>query len=345
MKSFSRLVVPVKRWAPHIFAWVSVFFFWYQYYEVVDPPQVVVVNAVICTAFACIAFYLAYLVIAPLLVKHSKPVHFAMSVAAAILVLAALRSSLIYLNFEVTLPGSLYWEPFRSITTSAFHILYVITVATVVRLVAEQYIMKQHLTILEKEKLGAELQYLRNQVNPHFLFNVHNNINFLIHENPGMASRVIVKLSEVMRYQLYDCRQEWVTVHDEAANIANYLELERIRTEDAIEVRFEQSIQSGTILVAPFVLMTLIENAFKHVGRPPGGRARIEIALRQQGGSLVLTVSNDARPRDTWQATGGSGIGLDNLKKRLRLIYGDAGELAICHSDTRFDVSLKLPLR
>lgn len=344
MNKHAQFTTARKQWVLHVFVWASVYFFWYQYYAVVDPPEVIAINAGICTVFACLTFCCTYLYIAPFITKQGNLVRFILSAGAMILLLSFLRSMLIYANFEITLPGNFYWEPFRSFTTSAFHIMYAITVATVLRLFTEQYQILQHMANLEKEKVNAELLYLRNQVNPHFLFNVHNNVNFLISENPELASRVILKLSEVMRYQLYDCQQDWVPIDQELANIENYIELEKIRSEGRIEISYHKTIYSGAKLISPFILITFVENSFKHVAREPASVGSIYIVAHQSNDSFLFSVANDADFQQSPPATG-SGIGLDNLKKRLYLIYGNTFHLVIKNQDRRFEVELKLPLK
>lgn len=308
----------------------------------VDPPEVISINAGICTVFAAITFYITYLYTAPIAIKQGRLFRFLIFTIVLILVFSSLRSLLIYSNFEFALPGNSYWESFRSFTTSAFHILYVTTVATVIRLLIEQYQAQQHIANLEKEKVSTELLYLRNQINPHFFFNVHNSIYFLIKENPSLAATVVLKLSDIMRYQIYDCQQEWVSLTQELNNLESYIELEKVRTGERVKVVYENRIKSGARLLAPFMLITFVENSFKHISTNQP-KNRIEIIVAQKDEWLDFTIRNTV---DTFISINqNSGLGLQNLQKRLALLYKDKHEITIERNEFWYTVQLKLILR
>ena len=199
--------------------------------------------------------------------------------------------------------------------------------------------------MLEKEKLETELNFLKHQFNPHFLFNTINSIFFLIHKNPDMASASLAKFSELLRYQLYECNDKQILLSKEISYMENSIELERLRQNDNMElkVRIDQE-DAGQWGIAPFILMTFVENAFKHVSRHMDKTNWISIGLEQQGDTLTFSVSNstsDVENRDLVQC---GGIGLKNVQRRLDLIYTGQYELNIEQDAHRFVVHLQLRL-
>ncbi len=143
-----------------------------------------------------------------------------------------------------------------------------ITLAMSIKLTKNWIQTKRRQQLLEKEKLETELNFLKNQFNPHFLFNTINSIFFLIHKNPDKASVSLAKFSELLRYQLYECNDRQIPLNSEVIYLENSIELEKLRLNNNIKVDFQVS-QSPTahLAIAPFILMTFVENAFKHVSK------------------------------------------------------------------------------
>lgn len=199
--------------------------------------------------------------------------------------------------------------------------------------------------VLEKEKLETELNFLKHQFNPHFLFNTINSIFFLIHKNPDMASASLAKFSELLRYQLYECNDKQILVSKEISYMENSIELEKLRQNDNVKVTLqigqENSSQWG---IAPFILMTFVENAFKHVSKHTDKPNWITITLDQEDERLDFSVSNSTSDVANRDIVHYGGIGLKNVQRRLDLIYPGLYSLDIQHNNDRFDVSLQLHL-
>ncbi|PSL23594.1 sensor histidine kinase [Dyadobacter jiangsuensis] len=197
--------------------------------------------------------------------------------------------------------------------------------------------------LLEKEKLETELRFLKYQFNPHFLFNSINSIFFLIHKNPDAASSSLAKFSELLRHHLYECNDELVPLDKEIAYLHNFIALEKLRQNSGVtvvtEIPDELPPDAG---IAPFILMTFVENAFKHVSKDRN--SRIEIRLQIQTNMLELAVSNSSSPEATRQAVHYGGIGLKNVQRRLALIYPGLHNLAYGHHDGVFQVNLRVEL-
>lgn len=199
---------------------------------------------------------------------------------------------------------------------------------------------------LEKEKLETELKFLKNQFNPHYLFNTINSIFFLIHKNPDRASASLAKFSELLRYQLYECNDQFIPVSKEIGYLENFIELEKLRqnTNMNMQVNF-QPLHGGDTVIAPFILMTFVENAFKHVSKHTDRDNWINIQLFMQGKQLTLQVANSASEQEhssTLPYYGG--IGLENVQRRLDLIYGGKYHLDISKGKETFEIKLQLDL-
>ncbi|MFC0516409.1 sensor histidine kinase [Mucilaginibacter angelicae] len=202
-----------------------------------------------------------------------------------------------------------------------------------------QQLIIQRITV---EKLNAEVNFLRAQVNPHFLFNILNNLYALTLKKSELAPDVVLKLSEMMEYMLYDSTDEKVPLEKEIGYLNNYIELERLRfnSEAAIDLNINAALNGYEI--APLLLLPLVENAFKHgLGKLTKiGWLKIDIGLEQS--TLEVTVEN-AKPLSAVSKSKG-GIGLDNLRKRLDLLYPGRHMLQLEDRKDTFWVKLMIEL-
>lgn len=199
---------------------------------------------------------------------------------------------------------------------------------------------------LEKEKLETELKFLKYQFNPHFLFNSINSIFFLIHKNPDVASASLAKFSELLRHQLYECNDQQIALDKEIAYLENFIELEKLRQNKnlAVQLDIDQAYAQGTG-IAPFILMTFVENAFKHVSKEKGQSNWIQISLSVTGMQLHFTVVNSTSGTNAPEVINYGGIGLKNVQRRLELIYPAEYLMDIQQDDESFHVKLELQLR
>ncbi|MBE9463332.1 sensor histidine kinase [Dyadobacter subterraneus] len=230
-------------------------------------------------------------------------------------------------------------------TTSFPSTLASMTLAMSIKLTKNWIQTERRQRELEKEKLETELKFLKNQFNPHFLFNTINSIFFLIHKNADMASDALAKFSELLRYQLYECNDIQIPLSKEIAYMKNFIELEKLRQNDNVEIDFQMNAaDTGHLGIAPFVLMVFVENAFKHVSKNSGKTNWIKIHLELKQAELNFSVSNSTSPQLTTDLIHYGGIGLKNVKRRLDLIYPEDYQLEIQNRDSDFEVKLSLKL-
>ncbi|SDL20865.1 sensor histidine kinase [Siphonobacter aquaeclarae] len=220
-----------------------------------------------------------------------------------------------------------------------------LTLAMSIKLTKNWIQTRQRQQLLEKEKLEAELTFLRNQFNPHFLFNSINSIFFLIHRNPDKASDSLAKFSDLLRYQLYECNDQYIPLSQEITYLINFVELEKLRMDRATGVVLNIDVPPADHLcIAPFVLMSFVENAFKHVSRETDRPSEIAIHLTLEDHRLFVHVHNTTSGLAEKEAVRSGGLGLKNVQRRLDLLYPGKHRLSIRSDDASFDVDLELTL-
>lgn len=206
---------------------------------------------------------------------------------------------------------------------------------------------RQREQLLEKEKLETELKFLRAQFNPHFLFNTINSIFVLITKNPQMATESLAKFSDLLRYQLYECNEQQISVTQELTYLDNFIELEKLRHESNVDLSFNiEPPQNANLSIAPFIIMPFIENAFKHVSQKKGGKNWIKMDLSFNRNQLSLNISNSTSLHQnvTLGVIQYNGIGLKNVQRRLALLYPGMHKLTINKGEGQFSVALTLNL-
>jgi two-component system LytT family sensor kinase len=236
-----------------------------------------------------------------------------------------------------------YFQLFRSNPIQST--LGCITLSMSIKLTKNWIQTKKRQQALEKEKLETELKFLKYQFNPHFLFNSINSIFFLIHKNPDMASASLAKFSELLRHQLYECNDNQIPLSKEIAYLENFIELEKLRQNPDLKVNFDVSQDYPDNLgISPFILMTFVENAFKHVSKHKGWPNWINIKLDIASGQLSLNVTNSTAEEHIREVINYGGIGLKNVQRRLDLLYPGQYELDIKNNPDNFIIELNLQL-
>jgi sensor histidine kinase YesM len=165
-----------------------------------------------------------------------------------------------------------------------------------------------------------ELQYLKMQIHPHFLFNTLNTVYGLALKRSESTPDVIMKLSNLLDYILYQVSKPRVPLLDEVNHIREYVDLERIRFRDTLRVSFNSDIEDGNLVIAPMLLLPFVENAFKH-GSPRDGFLMVEMSIRVRDGVLDFNIRNSISGRQQAEKKGTPGIGLQNIRKRLDMNY------------------------
>lgn len=196
---------------------------------------------------------------------------------------------------------------------------------------------------LKEEKSMAELSYLKAQINPHFLFNTLNSIYSLSLTNSEDTPDALIKLSEMMRYVLYETKTEKVALEKELAYIEGYIALQKLRLTSLTKVDFKAAADNPSLQIEPLLMIAFIENAFKY-GVSTDLESQIDIKVNQNGEWLEMDCENDMVVEKK-AGDEANGIGIDNVKKRLELVYPGKHQLLIKENGTRYSVKLKIQLQ
>lgn len=219
----------------------------------------------------------------------------------------------LFFNDFDTLPDNFRAGYLSFIIISLLVNLMAIGIALSIRYMLRQNEQKQ-------KRIEAELTWLKNQINPHFLFNTLNNISSLTQINADEAQDAVMQLSDLLRYAMYETNKTKVAIEGEVTFMQNYIELMKLRCNEMTRVSAQFDIDDPKAEVAPLLFISLVENAFKH-GMNSNAPAMVDIQLKQQDHTLVFTAANTNNPKPTKDRSG-SGIGLENTRRRLDLVYG-----------------------
>ena len=222
--------------------------------------------------------------------------------------------------------------------TSAISIFLISTIIEVARLAI---IKDKEAAKLKSENLNTELKFLKSQINPHFLFNALNNIYAMSMMKSKDAPKMILKLSDILRYNLYDGIQERVPIEKEMRYIENYVSFQQLKDENIRNIHVDFEGVDGNVLIAPLILIPFVENSFKHSKIEDVSKGWINIDLKTRDGQIIFKISNSI-PESEFKKDASGGIGLDNVKRRLELIYPKSYDLNIEGSDNQFSVTLTL---
>ena len=194
---------------------------------------------------------------------------------------------------------------------------------------------------LARENVEAEMYYLKYQINPHFLMNTLNNIHALIDIDADSAKRCVIELSDMMRHVVYESTADSIPLHKDIQFLHSYIELMRIRYSQKIDLVFDYPKDiPASLTISPLVLIVFVENAFKHgVSRSRASFIHINISLEEN--YVVARFSNSVSPKSS---DGKTGIGLENVRRRLEHLYGDKHLLLIAEDDDKYCVTLKIPV-
>lgn len=217
--------------------------------------------------------------------------------------------------------------------------IFILISTTLLYLSYKWYIQLSKIKQVENDQLHLELSSLKNQINPHFFFNTLNNLYALSLEKSDETPSVILKLSEMMRYTIYDYKESKVSVMDEITYLENFITLQKVRHHERGLITFKNEVVNSDMQIAPMILIVFLENAFKHGFDLIDKGAFINLNLKIKKNTLHFYIENNfIEIEDGHQI----GIGLENVKRRLSLIYPKTHELEVIKSKNVFSVDLKL---
>ncbi|MBK5720611.1 histidine kinase, partial [Dysgonomonas sp. Marseille-P4677] len=196
---------------------------------------------------------------------------------------------------------------------------------------------------LEKAHLESQLYALQAQINPHFMFNVLNHIHYFVKKKDDIASPLLLDYSDILRYQLYSGKKDFVSLEEDIQFLKKFIAIEKMRWEDKIEIKCFWKIENTQMRIPPLLLITLIENAFKHVSRLPNERGYINLYFEQDKNIISLEIENSKSTLPV-VTKANTGLGLGNLKNRLDILFPNKYSLLIEDTDTIYKTKLVIQM-
>lgn len=346
----------MKRRALHIYFWLAYLAYdTLLHYTWMGPslpavPEGVQLRMAVTTAFSLlpIKLLIVYYIVqvsAGKILNDEKNKFMALAELALVFGLSVVlfRAAYYYIIYPYIyhLPNTVSLFNSRSITISILEIGYVSGMAFALKFYRLQTAAREREKNLTKEKLETELKFLRNQTNPHFLFNTLNNIYALSRKKSDKTPEVVMKLSELLSFMLYESGKETISVEEELKMMQDYIDLQKIRYNERLSIEFNRKIDDGGRRIAPLLLLPLVENAFKHGISETRFDSFIHIDFELNRGSLYFCIENTIENGRSKPVNGH--IGLKNIKRQLELTYKEH-ELEVHNKDSIFKVKILINL-
>jgi len=342
------LVKKLKEWSSHdsfyhVLFWVLLFFVML----VTSMPRMgfytAFITDVINVGFFALIAYFNYLFLLPRYLKDKNLfLHFLFLVVASLL-LTPIKTFFLY---QVSSGNNELQSYYLNNQTFIFiSTLFVGAMATIFRIMNEWTIQQKDKKELESQTLQSELKFLKSQINPHFLFNTLNSLYALTLKKSDLAPAIVLKLAEMMRYMRYECNEKEVLLSKEINYLKNYLELEKLRHGNNMDIDLKITGEIEKQKIAPLILIPFIENSFKHGANNQIGQGYVNFDLDVHQNELRMKLENSktpSLPKALDKRSGG--IGLVNVKRRMEIIYPNKHHLNILESPNTYKIELNLNL-
>jgi two-component system LytT family sensor kinase len=292
-------------------------------------------------------FYVNYTLLIPLLVREQKRYGlYMLSILLLIILMCIIKTIVASLNPEIILAsesgsGALQYSSIARYAGGAlFFSGFFVVVSCLLRFAIDWFGNERVQRGLESERKEMELQFLKSQLNPHFLFNSLNNIYSLAYQKSDKTADAILKLSEIMRYMIYESNDSWVSLNKEIEYLQSFIELQKLRFKDGAAVEFTMNGEIDNQQIVPLILISFVENAFKHgIANDPKNPIKINIIANQK--ILHFSITNK---KNTYNKDEMGGVGLNNVERRLQLLYPERYKLNIVNSATHYTSELMLDI-
>lgn len=296
--------------------------------------------------FVAANYYLQVHYAIPRLLHRKRYLSYVLVLPGAVAISALLRTPLaIWLQVHVFRPGSAAPDARAVFGDSLLNIFIWVVFTVAVQQVIEKIGVRQYVDNMEKERIRNELDFLKAQFNPHFLFNSINSIYGHIDRKNGKARSMLLSFSEMLRYQLYECNVDSIVIEKEIRYIRNYVALQQERRDGNLHVDLDIADDVCGFPVAPLLLITFVENAFKYVSCYEDSANEVIISLRLQGERLRFRAYNTTEGHPARRETEKGGIGIANARRRLDLQYPGKHDLQVADRGSSFEVLLYLNIR
>lgn len=325
----------------HVLFWLAYFIFWVTAYDsfYTDKMKLYQVTGMYMVVHMAMYYITQYQLVRVVLKKGN-----AFLFLIGFFVLAAALAIVLMQSVKMLLGGDAakYFgqNPFVSILGFFFSNIFVGGLMIGIKSIFDRVRAQRLADQTRQENLLTELSYLKAQVNPHFLFNTINSVYVLIKIDPDQAAETLIKLSDLLRAQLYDFSQEKITIEQELAYLDNYIELEKIRRGKRVKVEVEKSGDLKGFSIPPLLLIPFLENCFKHLSSYSDRDNLVRVMISRDEKNLLEVVFENTFERNMPKQPGG--IGLNNVSRRLELLFPNKYELVAGEKEDVYHVNLKL---
>lgn len=315
---------------------------WYMRYQDYSTWQQAILVTVVKVVDLMLLVYIANYVLIPKLLYKKRYILF--SLLLIIMIAASSSLKMYIIGHIINNPGLYQWtnQVKARIYDNVIPHIFLVIAGMAFKLLIDFNEAQKRLLQIAKEKAETELDFLKSQINPHFLFNSLNSVYFLIDKNNAEARQALHKFSDMLRHQLYGVRDDKIAIEKEIGYLHDYIGLQQLRNENCdVQMQVEPAVKG--LLIEPFLLLPFVENSFKHLSHFSNGRTNeIKISLRQHDGNMDFSILNTIEKKEEQPKEGG--IGLTNVKRRLELLYPKKHHLQITENDGWFVVNLKLKI-
>jgi LytS/YehU family sensor histidine kinase len=327
----------------HIFFWSILYILWIYFFQnhAFSFTRTLTVQFCYLSFVAADYYFIVYFLLDRVLYKKGYFL-FILSAIGIIAVSSVLRSALaVFMNAHFFMRGK-EQPPLNEILLSSFVNIFIwVLILVAAKLIWDKIQNQRYTQSVEKERAIAELNFLKAQVNPHFLFNSLNSVYGYIDRNNKTARNLLLQFSEMLRYQLYECNADRVPISKEITYLRNYALLQQHRKEESLIVQFNTDDDWGGSEIAPLLLIVFVENAFKYVSNFEDRENKIIISLHHTMNKVELSVFNTT---ENSRKNSSGGIGLTNVKRRLDILYPQKHDLIIRQGNDSFSVQLQIDL-
>lgn len=329
----------------HALFWIGYWLFWSVRDLVYHNNYLHLLQSnAITTIWYAFAVYLNIYWLIPKFLLKKKYFSYGSLLTIVTLVMVVLSAISLYIFFTVVREDAkdIFFISVEGLIFLTTEVLMLIAITTVLYLLKAHGQKERRLKELENKNLKSELNLLKSQVNPHFLFNALNSVYVLIKENQEKARETLARISDMLSHQLYDGSKEKVVLEKEVQHIKNYVELEKIRQGERVKVNLNLKGRSNHKKIVPMLLIPFVENAFKHGLKSGLKHYEIDIEIELESDLLHFHCRNQYRKNG--EISGHGGLGLENVKRRLELLYPGKHQLNISDHNGSFDVGLEIDL-
>ncbi len=326
----------------HVLFWLAFFVVWITL-RIDDYPDLLptILAGLLKILSLAGAVYFTNYVLIPKFLYTKKYIAFLLSFTALVFVTGFLVIRLLDLILQPYASSITHW-PNATLNSQLYDVyiplFFMVGAAAGIKFYIDQLRTLNRLQSALRAGAEQELQYLRSQINPHSLFNSLNTIYFLIDKDNKPARETLMKFSELLRYQLYDCNTERIAIEREVQYLRNYVAIQRLRHGEQYDIQFDSAPAVRNFNIAPLLLIPFVENAFKHVSSHLSPNS-IHISMNMADGRFSLRVRNT---REEKHHSAAGGIGLANVKRRLELLYPHKYDLQIQNGGDLYSVTLNL---